>query len=102
MDHLTDVAIVTMAVPTYQPEVVLQHLKWDHGCISHTTEAAFLGTYEKYTQRKEIGLCLLNRDNQDTMQASIKERGHLWTYRSDIRARSIRVTLIPVNSFLNS
>ena len=54
MDHLMDVAIVMMAVPTYQPEVVLQHLKWDHGCISHTTEAAFLGTYEKYTQRKKM------------------------------------------------
>lgn len=47
MDHLMDVAIGMTAVPTYQPEVVLQHLQWDHGCISHTTEAAFLGTYEK-------------------------------------------------------
>lgn len=47
MDHLMDVAIGMTAVPTYQPEVVLQHLQWDHGCISHTTETAFLGTYEK-------------------------------------------------------
>lgn len=77
-----DVAIVMTAVPTYQPEVVLQHLQWDHGCISHTTKAAFLGTYEKYTQRREIGLSFLNRDNQDTMQASIKETGPLWIYRS--------------------
>ena len=56
MDHRMDVAIVMTAVPTYQPEVVLQHLKWDHRCIRHTAEAAFLGTYEKYTQRREIGL----------------------------------------------
>lgn len=45
--------------PTYQPEVVLQHLKRDHGCIGHTTEAAFLRTYEKETQRRTKWLFLV-------------------------------------------
>lgn len=54
MGHLMDAAIVMTSVPTYQPEVVLQHLEWNHGCISHTTETAFVRTCETYTQRREV------------------------------------------------
>lgn len=38
---------------TYQPEVVLQHLKRNHRCVSHATEAAFLRTCKKEKQRRD-------------------------------------------------
>lgn len=87
--------------PTYQPEVVLQHLKRDHGCVSHTTEAAFLGTCGKRAQRRKIGLSLLNRDDQDAIQATMKQ-DTCGRIGADIWPRSIRVTLTLLYWLLNS